>query len=327
MEWIKNKRFLSIITLLLLAPAFGELLSGSQPPVEYFKLIPFLLLTMLYGVGALLVRETVRRWKKGWISIILMGMAYGIYEEGIMVRSFFDPNWPDLQVLAVYGRWIGVNWIWSIALTLFHAIISITIPILLTELLFPSQKETLWLSKRSFTIAWIVFGLNALIGPFFGMKISFLGMLASIVSIVGLALTANVWIENEDVRGRDNAKLWKIIFAGCILMILFIAGMWILPSVNFPWMLDFIFLSILPWFGVWWFNRLGRKTWKEEHQWAAAVGLLLPWIGLAVISELDNASRIDDTSGMTLVAVCFVLLLITIRLMIERRRQKELTDG
>jgi hypothetical protein len=54
----KKSHILPIITLLVLAPVLGELLSGSSPPSEYFQPISFILLTMLYGIGALLIRET-----------------------------------------------------------------------------------------------------------------------------------------------------------------------------------------------------------------------------------------------------------------------------
>lgn len=36
-----------------------------------------------------------------WLSL------YNILEEGLMVKSFFDPSWLDLGVLGVYGGWGG----------------------------------------------------------------------------------------------------------------------------------------------------------------------------------------------------------------------------
>jgi hypothetical protein len=51
-----------------------------------------------------------------------------------MVRSFFNPTWKDLGVLATYGRWLGTNWVWAEWLAIYHAIFSITIPIFLVEL-------------------------------------------------------------------------------------------------------------------------------------------------------------------------------------------------
>jgi hypothetical protein len=307
---------------MILAPFLGEMISGSSPPSEYFQPLTFLLLTMLYGTGAVVIREIARRWKKGWVSILLMGMAYGIFEEGVMVRSFFDPGWQDLGQLAFYGRWIGVNWIWSIALTIFHAVVSISIPIAITEMLYPEKKDTLWLSKNELIISIIIFFINALLGPFFGMKISTAGMLASILSITGLVFLAYKWpVITEENKFIKAASQWKIISVGSLLMVGLIAGMWILPSLSVPWIITFIYLSGLPWIGIQWFRRLGVNRWTEKQQWAGVIGLLIPWLLLDVFLELDNATRPDDTSGMILSALLFSTLLIIMRIMIHRRKE------
>ncbi|MCD6355730.1 MAG: hypothetical protein J7L66_00470 [Anaerolineaceae bacterium] len=323
----KKSNLFPIITLLVLAPVFGELLSGSTPPNEYFHPLSFFLLTMLYGIGALLVREAARRWDKGWISILLMGMAYGIYEEGVVVHSFFDPNWADLGLLAQYGRWIGVNWIWSIALTIFHAVVSISLPIAITELLFSKQKNEVWLSKRVYIVLMAIFLINALLGPLFKMKITVLGMFASIVSIIGLVLVANNWAEDDKKDSlRKNASQWKIILAGAILTFGLMGGLWIFPSIGFPWVLDFIFLCILPWFGVWLLNRLGKQTWEDQEKWAAVTGLLIPWLLVDVILELNNANQQDDMAGLTAIAVGILILLVTLRIIIFQRIFRQNAD-
>ena len=79
---------------------------------------------------------------------MILGAAYGIIEEGIMVRSFFSPTWKELGALATYGGWLGVNWVWAEWLTNYHAIFSITIPIFLAELTFPKTRVRVWLSTR-----------------------------------------------------------------------------------------------------------------------------------------------------------------------------------
>ena len=234
-----------IITLLILAPLLGEMVSGSSPPSEYFQPITFLILSMLYGTGAVIIREIARRWKKGWISILLMGMAYGIFEEGVIVRSFFDPGWQDLGQLAFYGRWIGVNWIWSIALTIFHAVVSISIPIAITELIFPKKKDALWLSKKELIIFVIIFLMNVLLGPLFGMKNTTAGIMASIFSILGLVFLAYKWPAfPEEYNFGKAASQWKIIFTGSLLMAGLIVGMWLFPSLSIPWIITFFFLDI-----------------------------------------------------------------------------------
>ena len=129
------------LVLFFLAPALGELLSGSSPPAEFFNPFALLLLSSLYGSGALVVRELKVRWDKGYASMFVLGAAYGIIEEGLMVKSFFDPEWMDLGILGIYGRWQDVNWVWAEWLTIYHAIFSIGIPITLVELAFTKSRN------------------------------------------------------------------------------------------------------------------------------------------------------------------------------------------
>jgi hypothetical protein len=91
MTWMR-RRVPPALVLFFLAPAIGELLSGSSPPAEFFKPFPLLLLSALYGGGALLLRELALSWGKRWPTILTLGLAYGILEEGLMVKSFFDPS-------------------------------------------------------------------------------------------------------------------------------------------------------------------------------------------------------------------------------------------
>ncbi len=88
------------IKLFFLAPVMGELLSGTAPPVEFFNPFGFMLLTSLYGSGALVIRELRVRWNKGIGTTLLLGAAYAVIEEGLMVVSFFNPQWPDLGLLS-----------------------------------------------------------------------------------------------------------------------------------------------------------------------------------------------------------------------------------
>jgi len=142
------RRLPPALVLFFLAPVIGELLSGSAPPVEFFNPFALIILPALYGSGALLVRELTLRWKKRWPTILVLGLAYGIVEEGLMVKSFFDPHWMDLGLLGVYGRLGGINWVWSISLMLYHATVSIAIPILLVELIYPERRDEPWLGRR-----------------------------------------------------------------------------------------------------------------------------------------------------------------------------------
>ena len=136
--------------LFFLAPVVAELLSSSAPPVEFFNPFGFPVMCLLYGCGALLARELCVRWKKGWLGLLALGAAFAIIEEGLMVRSFFDPGWPDLGILASHGRALGVNWVWSLNLIIFHSVYSIVVPNILVGLLFPSSRGEPWMGRAGF---------------------------------------------------------------------------------------------------------------------------------------------------------------------------------
>jgi hypothetical protein len=81
------RRFLPMIVLVVMAPVIAELLYGT---VSINQTIALLFVLPIYGAGALLIRELVRRNGRGWASILFLGGAYGIIEEGIALQSFFN---------------------------------------------------------------------------------------------------------------------------------------------------------------------------------------------------------------------------------------------
>jgi hypothetical protein len=81
------RRHLPVITLVLLAPAVAELLGG---PLQLSQLGLLVFLVPIYGAGALLVQEVVRRRGVVWSSVLILGVAYGIVEEGLALRTLFE---------------------------------------------------------------------------------------------------------------------------------------------------------------------------------------------------------------------------------------------
>jgi hypothetical protein len=154
------KRLLSPgLVLFILSPVVAELISGSSPPLVFFN--PFLLVIniVLYGSGAILVRELAFRWKKGWPSIMILGAAYGLIEEGPGLKSLFNPNYPGVD--GAFGRWMGVNWIWTVGMTAYHVVISIAVPILLVTLMFPEKRDQPWVKGRTLAILAALLALDA----------------------------------------------------------------------------------------------------------------------------------------------------------------------
>ena len=127
------RRWLFVLVLIVMAPLVAEVFSGSTPITQPGL---FLVDLLIYGPGALLIRELARRCQRGWASILLLGVAYGFIEEGLALQSLFDPHY---GTVALWGaRIFGVKWVYtSVVITWIHPVWSVAIPIALTELLFP----------------------------------------------------------------------------------------------------------------------------------------------------------------------------------------------
>lgn len=316
----------AVVVLFLLAPALAELLTGSAPPVEFLSPAAFTLLVTLYGSGAILVRELRVRWKKGyWPTVFVLGAAYGIIEEGLTCKSFFSPTWQDLGILGVYGRWAGVNWIWSLDLTVFHTVFSIAIPIFIVELLFPEQRETRWLGRLGMTAFWLLlvavtaFGFLA-----FPYHPSFLHVLLTIGVVVTLFLLARL-LPTQQPTPKQGWLLWPICFtiAGFGATAFFLAAHWVLPELGLPVWLTMTATILWLIATVWAVHAMSRGgIWNDKHKLGLITGALLFWMLLAPLQEIAP-DRLDDTTGLTVVAFLTLLLLIWLRGKVRRRVRSE----
>jgi hypothetical protein len=138
---------------MLLTPGIPEYLSGSSS-LAVLLLNPaafalFLGLNLgLYGPGVLVIREASIRWGKGWATILTLGAAYAILEEGVALNTFFFPRAAPVGSLGFYGHWLGVSWVWVTGLIMVHAVFSIALPILLHGLALPGFKGRSLLTGR-----------------------------------------------------------------------------------------------------------------------------------------------------------------------------------
>ncbi|HYT18471.1 MAG TPA: hypothetical protein VEO18_09535 [Thermoplasmata archaeon] len=206
-----------LVALVLLSPIIAEILSGSSPPLEWLNPITPLLLIWLYGAGVLVMRETAVRWKTGWPSILLLGAAYGIIEEGLVVKSFFDPGWMDLGTLAWYGRWLDVNWVWAVWLSIYHAVVSIAIPIFLTEWIWPRIRGQPLTSRRGYIAAIALLAgatvfINLLLTPYRPSVWHLLGAAAAVVFLAWAAkkYAAALWARLPSRRLPRSPRVYAL---------------------------------------------------------------------------------------------------------------------
>ena len=224
------------LALYCLAPFFGEVVSGSTTPVELINPMAALFMALLYGGGALLIREAKVAYNKGWWSVFLWGCAYGILEEGLCCKSFFDPNWGDIGAFNVYGRYAGVSWVWTFYLIIFHALVSISLPIYLAESIYKDKCQKRWLTTKGIYGAsfWLIF--TVMLGyaffpdgkhPYFPPLQMPLGCLAA----MGLLIVLGHHLKNGDHPREELTKPIKgLVYLGVGSYFVFFASMFGYPN-------------------------------------------------------------------------------------------------
>lgn len=155
------RRVLPAIVLFVLAPLVSEFLLGDLP----LTLLPALIvLAPMYGGGALLIREAVRRTGRGWPSIVILGLVFAVFEEAFTTQSLFNPNYlrANLHLLQpAYIPAIGMGGWWTVYVLTLHSVWSISTSIALTEALFPERESTPWLRRTGFAVTIMLFALGA----------------------------------------------------------------------------------------------------------------------------------------------------------------------
>ena len=303
------------LVLFLLSPVVGELLSGSSPPSEFFTLFGFTIMSLLYGGGAIVCRELKVRWGKGMGSLVLLGAAYGVVEEGLMVASFQNPNWMDLGVLGTFGRIWGVNWVWTVELTAYHAFVSITVPIILVELLYPERKTESWLRGIWRKIVPALFILDVVGGYYLFALVSgfwspvppyiFFILVTCLLTLAAYRLPPD-WARRGQKAMSHPRRVLLIAFAAA-----FSCGFvfWILPN-NLTGPLSamlviFLGLAVI----LLTIRQLTGYNWNNAnpvHRLALTAGSLSPLMLSAIFQEIDG-NRPDDTTGMATVGILFIV--------------------
>jgi hypothetical protein len=184
-----------IVALLIAAPACAELVTGSTPPLLW--ILPPVLLAFIgvYGLSALGLRELRIRWGIGWPGLAVLGLAFGILNEGFAAETLFNPHDLAIGPALWYGRWAGVPWIWTVWILVFHATFSICAPIFLVEWRWPEFRNVSWIRGRttaaalagSVTVAVV---LNFIFSTY---RLSAFQWIGGAVAILALAAAAR-WI-------------------------------------------------------------------------------------------------------------------------------------
>ncbi len=170
-ETAPSRRSISAaITLFFVAPFVAEYLLGD---LSLKMLAALILMAPMYGGGALLIREFVRRKGRGWPTILCLGAAYTLLEEGLVTQSLFNPDYLNLHLhflQPAHVAWLGIGGWWTLLMFNLHTFWSIGVSIALVEGLFPERAHEPWLGVVGETIFSVLFVLGLIANTLLGFR-------------------------------------------------------------------------------------------------------------------------------------------------------------
>ncbi|MFD2078951.1 hypothetical protein SAMN05421678_102214 [Actinopolymorpha cephalotaxi] len=331
------RRVAPAVGLFLTAPLVAEFLLGNLPIT---LLVGLVLLAPLYGGGALLIREFVRRTGRGWPSILLLGLAYGVFEEGVTTQSLFNRNYVGAHLLDVgYVPALGIAVPWTLAVLALHTVWSISVPIGLVEAMVPERRTTPWLGKVGLTVTGVLFAFGSLAttvmqiarDPFVASVPQFAGVAVVVVATVVAAFlvrpsrtvtTVEAHVEAPaEEAGRRGPSAWLV---GGLALVCGSAYR-LAPGHSAAWV-PVVMMTAIAGVAVaavaYWSRRPG---WAPRHQLALVAGAALAYALHAFIETpvLPVSTTIDHVGDVVFGAAAVVAILVAAR----RTRQSSASFG
>lgn len=323
------KRLAPVLCLFVITPVIAEYLLGNVP-MTWIVLLPVLML--LYGAGAVLIRELVRRTGRGWPTIVTLALAYAVVEEAFATQSWFNPNFEGQRLLDYgYAASLGTSPSWIAFVLILHVGWSICTPIALTEVLFAKRRLEPWLGTTGLCIVAALFILSiALLMAHFISKDGFVaapmqfavsGVIA--VALVGAAFvlfparlptTATFGADVLDTLRETDAKPaprpWMLGVVTVVVGSAFYLLQEFAPRTGVPAWLTMA-LSLSMGIGMLFLVKCsaGRSGWSDRHRFALACGAVLVycWWGFFVEIDLYGPAALPGRVLLVTVAIAFLV--------------------
>ena len=204
------RRVAPALGLFFLSPLVGEFLLGN---VSIDALPIGLAMAPMYGGGAVLIREVARRAGKGWPTMILLALAFGAIEEGLICQTLFNPSYFGFELLReAYIPALGIGAWWTLFVLTLHTVWSISVPIAIIESLVPERATTPWLGLPGLTVMSVLYVLGSALvfwgtyqqERFIATPPQMLGVIASVIALLTAAF--RVWTRSlrSEPRGAGT---------------------------------------------------------------------------------------------------------------------------
>lgn len=304
------RRVAPAFVLFFMSPYVAEFLLGNIS-VSAFPALIFL--APLYGGGALLVREVARRTGRGWPTIVLLALAYGLVEEGLVIQTLFNPHYLGLSLLnEAFVPALGIGGWWTPFVLTLHTVWSISVPIAVTEALFAGRRETPWLGKIGLTVTSILYVIGC--GLIYAMTRKQDTFMASSMQLTAVAvlIVACVFFAFR-FRKTVGVMAGAVAHPMAVGVLTFALGMAFMSAhaVIHGWSIVAVYAAIFV-VGIALLSFWSRRArWTPRHTLAAAGGAMLTYACTAFPQEpVVGLKGNVDLVGNVIFAVVAVALLV-----------------
>lgn len=302
-----------ILMLILITPFLTELLSGNMTLASILNPLNFLALVVIgYSLPVLAIRELAVRWNLSFFGIFITGLAYGIYNEGILAKTLMLQTNVPLPGFDNYIYHFGINFSWMPVILVWHALHSMLFPVLLTYFFFPNQASQPWLSKKT-TILMLIPAVVLVVVAFFkdassGIVGTFPQFLFFTVVMLVIFYIAKIFKKKPGEMA--NQSVMPPIVAGFLIIPFFLAALSFLADKKVNPFFFYGYLSFIVLF----FLFLLRNARRDLHK------LLFVGLGMYIASAIFGLIGQANRGNFLEVVVELAFILIFIVLILKSRK-------
>ena len=231
----------------------------------------------LYGAPALLIREVARRAGWRWPSMLMIALALGIVQAGVIDQSLFSVDYRDIDgweesLRDTFIAPLGFSAYNAYSFVLGHVIYSFGAPIAVAEAWRPAHGQAPWLQGRGIAMAAVAYlGAAALIMADPDSTAATATQVAASLVVSAICLAAAVWVGQRPSRVRTESVppgLGTTVLGTLALAV--VAG-----AVPETWIGFAIAIAAMSSAGILLARMATRSGWNQRHVAAVGVGFLL----------------------------------------------------
>lgn len=216
-----------ILVFLLLAGLIPETIATNSTSVLKIVSSPLSLIfvALFYGTADIVIREAIIRRPLGLAGKVLLGVAFGFMNEGVVAGTWYTVK-PD-----GYAYIAGIDFSWAVSLAVFHLLISVLLPIYLFDSVAPALVGVPLLKRRGIIFMTVVFLALCALGLFAPIaRPQRLVVYLAALLLVAIALQLPPAPPRVPMR-EPPPGLWSLRALGFLAMLLYFVAIYLLPVI------------------------------------------------------------------------------------------------